>query len=320
MVENDGTLYKSVCGQDSIDDVFQTVVEEKDHSSLSSSLIHGEMHCIEPMPQTYNKLHHSATTLKYETKGLTVTHAAISKESNENGMLFPSGEAGGIENLGLETCQNKAYIRKSQYKCITVPVLSLKDYVTTKVGVTPSVEDGNNKRIINILSIDVEGYDGDVILGSSSDVLNRVEYLEFEYNWMGSWRQQHLYDIITMLYEQESSMVCYWAGIDKLWRITNCWMLYYDIHTWSNVACVNTKLVPRLAMKMETIFQNTINIENTTYPTGPDSKGETVSYEYVTDVKKYGMRKGDLKDRSVLTSHIAMSVDEDKLSMKYLPT
>ncbi|OEU08608.1 hypothetical protein FRACYDRAFT_249499 [Fragilariopsis cylindrus CCMP1102] len=276
MVENDGTLYKSVCGQDSIHDVFQTVVEEKNQSSLpSSSLIQGtnggsssgsgsvsgEMHCIEPMPQTYNKLHHSATTLKYETKGLTVTHAAISKESNENGMLFPSGEAGGIENLGLETCQNKAYIRKSQYKCITVPVLSLKDYITTKVGVTPSVEDDNNIRIINILSIDVEGFDGDVILGSSSDVLNRVEYLEFEYNWMGSWRQQHLYDIITMLYEQESSMVCYWAGIDKLWRITNCWMLYYDIHTWSNVACVNTKLVPRLAMKMETIFQNTINID-----------------------------------------------------------
>jgi FkbM family methyltransferase len=326
MVENDGTLYHSVCHQDSLHDgVFQTITTSSSSSmegsgnSANSVAIGGEMHCVEPMPLTYNKLQHSATSLNYGKKGLIVTHAAISKETNENGMLFPSGGGGGdvtggVENQGLETCQNMpGQLRKTH--CITVPVLSLKDFITTKTSTTT---DKDNDRIINILSIDVEGYDGDVILGASSKVLNRVEYLEFEYNWMGTWAATHLYDIITMLYEQESSMVCYWTGIDKLWRITNCWMLYYDIHSWSNIACVNTKLVPKLALKMETIFQNTISSPNHTY-TGPDSKGEIVSYDYVTRRKKLSLQKGQLKENQALLSHIAMSIDEDKLSMKYLP-
>ena len=36
---------------------------------------------------------------------------------------------------------------------------------------------------INILSVDAEGFDADVLLGAGADVLQRVEYFEFEYNW-----------------------------------------------------------------------------------------------------------------------------------------
>ncbi|OEU20235.1 hypothetical protein FRACYDRAFT_236307 [Fragilariopsis cylindrus CCMP1102] len=304
MIENDGHLFHSVCGQDSIQNVFKTI------------------------------LYHSATTLNYESKGFIVTHAAISKESNKDGMLFPSGggsgggnntiNTGGIENLGLETCQYMGPSRKAKNHCINVPVLSLKDFIATKVRSSKDDNNNNNNnnnhRNINILSIDVEGYDGDVLLGASSEVLNRVEYLEFEYNWMGSWREQHLYDIITMLYE-DASMVCYWAGIKKLWRITNCWMLYYDIHSWSNIACVNTNLVPDLATKMETIFQNTISSPIVTGKnnTGRNSQGKIVSYEYVPDEKKILLQKGDTRKLPKILSHIAMSRDKEKLAMKYLP-
>jgi FkbM family methyltransferase len=340
MIENDGHLFHSVCGQDSIQNVFQTIIPKNNastssssSSSLSNHIIEGggEMHCIEPMPETYKKLYHSATTLNYESKGFIVTHAAISKESNKDGMLFPSGGSGngsnntigGIENLGLETCQYMGPSRKAKNHCINVPVLSLKDFITTKVRSSSKdvdTDNNNNNRTINILSIDVEGYDGDVLLGASSEVLNRVEYLEFEYNWMGSWREQHLYDIITMLYE-DASMVCYWAGIKKLWRITNCWMLYYDIHSWSNIACVNTNLVPELATKMETIFQNTISSPIVTGKnnTGRNSQGKIVSYEYVPDEKKILLQKGDTRKLPKILAHIAMSRDKEKLAMKYLP-
>jgi hypothetical protein len=53
--------------------------------------------------------------------------------------------------------------------------------------------------------------------------------------------------------------VCYWAGKDKLWRITDCWLGHYDTSkAWSNVACVSTKLAPLLLEIMEDHFQRTM--------------------------------------------------------------
>ena len=91
---------------------------------------------------------------------------------------------------------------------------------------------------------------------------------------MGSWSKQHLYDIVQML--GEASFTCYWAEKKRLWRITNCWMLFYDIHVWSNVACVNRERVPRLASKMEAVFQETLK-EEKTLPDIDESKHEILS-------------------------------------------
>ena len=112
---------------------------------------------------------------------------------------------------------------------------------------------------IHILPIDVEGFDGDVLLGAGDKVLNRVECLEFEYNWMGSWGKQHLYDMVEKL--DDKDFTCYQAGKRRLWRITGCWMLYFDVHMWSNVACVNRRRVPKLVFKMENVFQQTLQEE-----------------------------------------------------------
>ena len=55
----------------------------------------------------------------------------------------------------------------------------------------------------------------------------------------------------------QAKFSCYFAGQDRLWRITNCWMQYYDVHTWSNVACVKRSST-NLATKMEDTFRRTL--------------------------------------------------------------
>ncbi len=245
-MEHDGAqLHASVCNQDDPKDVFQVVAGSDDHQKQRP---HGEMHCIEPMPHTFKRLHHSAKALGYMEKGFTVTNAAVSKKTGE--MFFPADGKEGVENMGLGSCNNNNPTVRQEH-CKLLPVFSLKDFVDQKIKAPKSDP-------INILTIDVEGFDGDVLLGATSEVLKRVEYLEFEYNWMGSWKRQHLHDIIQML-DETADMTCYWAGIDRLWRITNCWMTYFDLHAWSNVACVNRRLVPSMASKMEELFEHTLS-------------------------------------------------------------
>lgn len=133
-------------------------------------------------------------------------------------------------------------------QCRPVTVYSLQDFIHYNV---------KSQGPIHILSIDVEGFDCDVLLGAGEKTLERVEYIEFEYNWMGSWSHVHLYDIIHLL--DEIGFTCYWAGMDLLWRITNCWQSFYDLKVWSNIACVNRDAVPDLANKMEEKFQTSLN-------------------------------------------------------------
>ncbi len=283
-------LHSSVCKQDTEDE--NSIFKQFSTTSTTTSMRKGEMHCIEPMPQTFQKLKQSSEDLRYNEKGLVVTHAAVSKESGE--MLFhTAGMKSGIENKGLGNCQRLSPAVREK-ECESVPVYSLNDYV--KNHTNKNQEEG---RPINILSIDVEGFDGDVLLGAGREVLERVEYLEFEYNWMGSWAKQHLYDIVEML--DEHNLTCYWAGKDQLWRITDCWMLYFDIHTWSNVACVSrSDSVQSLASKMEDTFQRTL-------------KDDKV-WLRKDKVELYNTLKMDEK----ITNHIAMSINETDMKRKYL--
>eukprot|EP00536_Pseudo-nitzschia_multiseries_P019177 jgi/Psemu1/70718/estExt_Genemark1.C_40350001 len=253
-------------------------------------------------------------TLGYKEMGLRVVNAAVSDRSGT--VLFANDKNNqnktGIENIGIENCKLMDKQKRDEY-CTSVPAWTLQEYAekyidntdnntTTSSSSTSSSSTSTSstststvtkkktgkKPIIHHLSIDVEGYDADVLHGAGTDLLSRVEYLEFEYNWMGSWRKQHLYDVVSYLdgsrsrsptnsyrednnnnnnnnneeeEEERLSFTCYWAGQKRLWRITHgCWMRYYDIHTWANVACVNRRLVPKLAAKMEDVFRiTTIN-------------------------------------------------------------
>ena len=68
-------------------------------------------------------------------------------------------------------------------------------------------------------------------------------------------------------------------------------MQYFDVHLWSNVACVNRSRVPRLAYKMEDVFQKTLK---------------------ATDVE---LDKEEV-DESL---HEILSTDAAKMSLHYLP-
>lgn len=281
-LQQDGSeLHQSVCNQDNTD-LFDVLPSSRSQD--------GTMYCIEPMPETVQRLKIAANHLDY--KGLEVVHAAISKENSE--MFFPTDRIG-IENVGIQSFCNGAGITEEERtkRCHRVPVYSLPTFMEKFVS-----SDLNNDVMptINILSIDVEGYDGDVLLGATKSILNKVEYLEFEYNWMGSWGKQHLYDIVKML--DEVGMSCYFSGIDKLWRITDCWLPFYDLRYWSNVACVSRQLVPDLATKMEDTFQRTLRDDTLAY--WPDTTAEYKS----TLVEKY-------KD------HELVSTKPEDLSRKY---
>ena len=154
--------------------------------------------------------------------------------------LFPNVEEKvGVEGMGLADC------KKKQDHCKEVPLYKLDTYLK-EIGP------------IDFISIDVEGYDFDVLLGAN-ETLPRVRYLEFEYNWKGSWGKQKLSDATSFF--KSHGFTCYWAGTEgHIWRITDCWLDYYDLHFWSNVACVNLNdpVIEPMARRMEQLFQETL--------------------------------------------------------------
>mmetsp|Transcript_57106 Transcript_57106/g.66732 ORF Transcript_57106/g.66732 Transcript_57106/m.66732 type:complete len:446 (-) Transcript_57106:163-1500(-) len=218
----------------------------KQENSRQASIIHpkrdGEMHCIEPMPSTFLALKNASDSLNLQEKGFVITHAAIS--STHGKVRFPAANvtAGsiGTEDIGIDYCNSKG---ADDPGCEEVPVFSLEDYFDKYVRA---------KGPVNILQIDVEGWDFDVLFGASS-VLDRTHYLEFEYHNSGNWNKYHLPDAIRLL--DGKGFTCYWAAkYGRLWRITECYFDIYNYwHGWSNIACVH-RSQNKLAGKMERIF------------------------------------------------------------------
>lgn len=199
----------------------------------------GEMHCIEPMPSTFSELQRVGKIMDLKRKGLVFTHAAI---ASTNGVAkFPNASVG-TERLGIGHCDSSA---GGKYDCVEVPVYSLDYYVDKYVkGTGP----------INILMIDVEGHDFDVLFGASS-TLDRTQYLEFEYHKNGNWGKLHLQDAVRLL--DGKGFTCYWAGENRLWRISGCYFDHYNyFHGWSNVACVHRSLDTLYDIMEKTFFMD----------------------------------------------------------------
>jgi FkbM family methyltransferase len=233
-------------------DAWARVLGETDHSVCAQNTVpqfdiaagaqarQGEMHCIELMPLTVSRLTEAAQALDIVNQGFVISGTGMGKEDST--MLVEKIDKVGKENKGLENGCNG----KQTSGCVEVSVTSLDSFVTKYV---------KSPGPIHFLSIDVEGFDFDVMLGGKQ-TLKRVQYLEFEYNHMGSWRKQSLSDAVDLL--DENDFTCYWAGRDMLWRITDCWLDFYKLHFWSNVACVNRKQDTKLAKSMEATFQATL--------------------------------------------------------------
>jgi len=208
----------------------------------------GEMHCIEPMPSTFRELQAASEQLGLHAKGLLLTHAAIAGIS-EGTIRFPKATSKnvgvvGVEYIGIDYCK-----KHSNEFCEEVPVYSLERYVERFVR--------KRHHPINILQIDVEGWDFDVLFGASS-VLDKTHYLEFEYHIAGSWKNLHLQDAVMLL--DGKGFVCYWAAEKRLWRITSCYFEFYNHwHGWSNIACVHSSQ-SGLYKRMEELFLETLKM------------------------------------------------------------
>jgi len=201
----------------------------------------GEMHCVEPMPSTITLLRNASLTLDLESKGFIINGAAVA--STDGTIPFPNAAAG-KENLGMDYCMTKK--NKMSSACQDVPMYSLQTYVERFV---------KSRGPINILQIDVEGFDFDVLFGAGS-VLDRTQYLEFEFHHSGNWNELHVTDAVRLL--DGKGFTCYWSGVKHLWRFTDCYFdMYKHWHGWSNIACVHRSQTS-LVEKMENAFLNTL--------------------------------------------------------------
>jgi FkbM family methyltransferase len=206
-----------------------------------------EVHCIEAMPQTAEKLTHAADITTAKAHGLHTYNYAMTGTAGGATILFPNPTNGaGVENLGMHHCRHDA----TKHQCKEVPTRTVDEFVQEYVDISVP-----NRRI-PFISIDVEGFDATVLQGSK-ETLKRTDYLEFEYHGQGDWLQQKLEDTVNML--KDYGFVCYWAGVNQLWRMSDtCWHNHFEFHMWSNVACVAHEHQPKLAAKMEQVFEDTL--------------------------------------------------------------
>jgi FkbM family methyltransferase len=228
---------------------------QDNHNSNSNSnptVVNAVVHCLEAMPVTAQHLAQTARRLNLQDRLLVKNTAA----SDINGWTFfpnqPDGKVG-VEGLGLDACSNPKIVTQNPHLCANVSIETLDSLL-----LSDHVDDNANSKKVDLLSIDVEGYDFNVLLGAKR-ILPHVRYLEFEYNWKGPWGKQPL--STAMEYLESLGFVCYWAGNKgRVWRITNCWRESYNLHFWSNVACVNGKdpVVRSMAEQLEEMFQSTL--------------------------------------------------------------
>lgn len=172
-------------------------------------------------------------------------HAAISNETGE--ALMPDCA------FGDELCSLNGVTRvpEGTRAKISVPVMRLDDLVAeffdryashwsrhhSSHGSFLKHSSSLYHPAIDILMIDVEGYDPIALQGASL-LLSRqqVRVLIFEYNGGYPWTNFRLQDIVNSL--DSKGYDCYFQGQSRLWRLTDCWSHFYEFHLWSNVMCI----------------------------------------------------------------------------------
>ena len=254
-------MLPSNCQQDREESQYQIV--EEDNGPIRKRNNNAQVICVEPLTATYTALQNAATTTKYNDRGLTIFQYALNNNPHTNYTLFPkviatnqnssltsAAAVVGAEKEGGGNCYSRRPTRQARLRemCEPVPTTQLDTLVE---------QQGLGDKRINILLVDVEGWDFEVLKGGTK-TLRRTAYLEFEYNWRGKWAEDDkaLQTAIDML--DKMDFTCYWPGKRQLWRITGCWLPHYQGLFWSNVVCVNRILAPTLAERMEKVFLETI--------------------------------------------------------------
>jgi FkbM family methyltransferase len=139
-----------------------------------------------------SELQRAASETKYDEQGFVVMHAAMAKE--DGSVFFPRGAQAGVENKGIS---NAGCSEGMASDCINVTMYSLDTY--TEKFIPKGVQ-------INYLSVDVEGWDFEVLLGGKRALL-QVHYLEFEYNWVSALRMIEGYAICIFSYMLDAQLI-----------------------------------------------------------------------------------------------------------------
>lgn len=216
----------------------KSTVSSQDVPSESDFL---EVVCVEAMPNNFKALTTTAKTLGYDATShsngsLHLVHAFVGAGDNTS-VDFPDGPVGSEAlhpsiTYRKDSARNEIYETRS-YKLIHgnhVPVRSV-DGIVQELKL-PRVD---------ILTIDTEGADPLVLIGSES-ALKSVRFLEFEVHRdiaNSAWSRTTLKSVIESLSEK-NNFDCYFEGNDKLLRITGCWHETYDqakYVAWTNVVC-----------------------------------------------------------------------------------
>ena len=228
----------------------------KDQPLANSASSLGTVHCIEPVSSTVKDLKKALRELHYEDS-IVVTQAAA---TNYTGTVrFPNSVDSGAEGSSLKDCEAGS----SSEGCAEIPAYTLDDYlrehsVNSGGAASNSIHSGAASPI-DMLLIDAEGFDHEVLQGAS-ETLKRVRYLLFEVHLVGNWMSHSLVETVETILED---FTCYWAGKNRLWRITNCLNEtiadLYEYKSWSNVACVHRREIELTAI-MEYIFRRTVQV------------------------------------------------------------
>jgi hypothetical protein len=199
--------------------------------------------CIEPVPKNFQQLQLTKNKLGVSDE-LYLSQVAMSNMVADE-ILVSNKEPLGVEGTGFGNWQKAC--GDENRDCTKVAVDTLDHWITT----TPLAPDAP----IHYMSLGLEGYDYAALVGGAK-TLNRLHYLDVQYHWVGHWGMQSLLDMVTRL--KRKHFVCYFAGDQNLWRITDCWQDHYEHRFYANIACVNTQLAEPLAKEMEAIFEKTL--------------------------------------------------------------
>ena len=233
-----------------IEDRWETCPHAEIPSGTGISSGQVRAYCIEPVPKNFERLSQTKAKMGWDDE-LRLEQLVISHNTGEIGVH--NGDKIGVEGIGMANWA-KSCAGEDPEDCTKVPVDQLDHWITTSAaGIGP--EDP-----IHYMSLGLQGYDFLALIGSGH-TLKRIQYLELQYHWFGNWESQSLKDMVIRM--KRKNFVCYWAGDNKLWRLTDCYQEHYENRFYANIACVNAQLAPGLAKEMEDLFQKTLELQLT---------------------------------------------------------
>ena len=187
----------------------------------------GTVHCIDPLPNTFDAVSKAIVATKYGEKGLKMYQLSITDKQGwhdfplvDTGTDYHQGASVANKDAGPGACSHLDEASRKE-KCKPVEETTLDAFTEKNQPGT-----GN----INFLLSEASSFDFEVLMGGKT-ALKRVEYVEFGFNWKGTWRDpgKSVTSAVQML--NELGFTCYWAGKKKLWRITGCLRPEYDTGT-----------------------------------------------------------------------------------------